>query len=128
MKIAIATDGGFVSSHFGRCQSYTMVDIQNGKVLAKDLLMNPGHAPGAIPEFLHSKGADKIVCGGIGSRATELFAQYGIEIVAGVEATVDQVIEQLLKGTLISKESLCVPGKGRGIGVEKTECDHVNEA
>ena len=33
MKIAISTDGDFVSAHFGRCPEYTILDIENGKVI-----------------------------------------------------------------------------------------------
>jgi len=28
MLIAIATDGNFVSAHFGRCPSYTIIEIK----------------------------------------------------------------------------------------------------
>ncbi len=127
MIIALATDGGFVSPHFGRCQAYTMVDIENGNVLKKEQIANPGHAPGAIPEFLNKKGAQKIVCGGIGARATELFGQYGIEILAGISGTVENVIEELKEGKLAGGKSLCSPGAGRGYGIEKTECDHAHD-
>ena len=33
MTIAIATDGQYVSTHFGRCQAYTLVDIENGEIV-----------------------------------------------------------------------------------------------
>ena len=127
MIIAIATDGAYVSPHFGRCQTYTMIELENGSVVHQARIANPGHAPGAIPEFLHGKGAKKIVCGGIGARAQELFGQYGIEIAAGVDGTVENVIDRLVRGTLAGEESLCTPGAGRGYGVEKTECDHAHE-
>lgn len=127
MLIAIATDGGYVSPHFGRCQVYTLVDIENGHIVKREQVANPGHEPGAIPEFLNKKGVKKIVCGGIGARATELFAQYGIEIIAGVDGTVEHVIGSLAKGMLTGGESLCKPGDGRGYGIEKTECDHAHE-
>lgn len=127
MLFAIATDGGHVSPHFGRCQIYTMVDIENGQVIKREEAANPGHEPGMIPEFLNKKGAQKVVCGGIGARATELFGQYGIDIIAGVNDTVENVIDGLMKGTLVGGDSLCNPGDGRGYGIEKTECDHSHE-
>lgn len=70
MRIAISTDGDFVSAHFGRCPSFTLVDIENGTMVHKETLDNPGHEPGFIPRFLHQKGAECIVCGGMGGRAT----------------------------------------------------------
>ncbi len=127
MITAIATDGAYVSPHFGRCQAYTLVDISDGHILKSEQVANPGHEPGAIPEFLNRKGAKKIVCGGIGARATELFGQYGIDIIAGVDGTVERVVDMLVKGMLTGGESLCKPGDGRGYGIEKTECDHAHE-
>ena len=89
-----------------------MVDIENGSVVKKEQAANPGHAPGAIPEFLYQKEAKRIVCGGIGTRAAQLFGQYGIEIIAGVSGTIENVIDGLTKGTLKGGESLCKPGCG----------------
>jgi len=65
MKIAISTDGDIVSAHFGRCPSFTIVNIEEGKVVNKDVVDNPGHQPGALPKFLHEKGVDSIVAGGM---------------------------------------------------------------
>ena len=127
MKIAISTDGGFVSPHFGRCPSFTIVEIEDGKVLNRELIDNPGHHPGFLPQFLHEKGVVCIIAGGMGHRATGLFAEQGIKTIVGISASIDEVIDQLVKGTLKGGESLCKPGSGRGYGVEKTECDHPEE-
>jgi predicted Fe-Mo cluster-binding NifX family protein len=124
MRVAISTDGEFVSSHFGRCPSFTLVDIENGKVIKRAEVANPGHQPGAIPEFLHKKGANCIVCGGMGQRAKAFFDEYDIQTIVGVSGKIDEVIEQLKKGTLEGGESLCKPGAGKGYGLEKDECDH----
>ncbi len=124
MRIAISTDGDFVSAHFGRCPTFTLVDIENGKVLKRIEVENPGHQPGAIPEFLHKKGVECIVAGGMGMRATSFFEQYSIKTIVGVSGKLDEVIGQLKKGALEGGESLCDPGSGKGYGLEKEECDH----
>lgn len=128
MKIAISTDGDYVSAHFGRCPAFTLVDIENGTTLHKEVLANPGHEPGFIPRFLHERGAKCIVCGGIGGRATGFFDELGIEMIIGVSGKVNDVISKLEKGSLQGGASLCQPGAGRGYGVEKSECDHPHEA
>ncbi|OGS33900.1 MAG: dinitrogenase iron-molybdenum cofactor [Elusimicrobia bacterium RIFOXYC2_FULL_34_12] len=127
MRIAISTDGGSVSAHFGRCPSFTVVDIENGKVAKKEFVANPGHQPGAIPLFLHEKGVECIVAGGMGGRAEEFFQQYKIRTVVGISGSIEEVIEKLRNGTLVGGESLCKPGAGKGYGVEKTVCDHSGE-
>ena len=125
MRIAISTDGDSVSMHFGRCPSFTLVDIENGQLLNKTEVANPGHQPGAIPQFLHEKGVNCIIAGGMGMRATSFFEEYGIKTIVGVSGKIDEVIEKLKQNTLVGGESLCRPGEGKGYGLEKTECDFV---
>ena len=127
MKIAISTDGEFVSQHFGRCPSFTIADIENNKLVKKEIVANPGHEPGFIPQFLHEKGVKCIVAGGMGQRAVGFFNELSIEAIVGISGKVDDVIEELKRGTLKGGESTCAPGAGKGYGVEKTECDHPNE-
>lgn len=127
MRIAISTDRRYVSPHFGRCPSFTLIDIKDGKTVKRMEVENPGHSPGYIPQFLHEKGVKLIVCGGMGARAQGFFEELGIETIMGVDGSIDEVIEKLEKGMLEGGESLCTPGAGRGYGVEKTECDHAHE-
>ncbi|MBU1933248.1 MAG: NifB/NifX family molybdenum-iron cluster-binding protein [Candidatus Omnitrophica bacterium] len=127
MKIAISTDGDFVSAHFGRCPSFTIVDIEESKVIKKEIIDNPGHQPGFIPQFLHKKGVKSIVCGGMGARAEGFFKELNIQTIVGIGGRIDDVIKDLQKGTLESGESLCKPGAGKGYGLDKAECDHPNE-
>ena len=127
MRIAISTDGDFVSAHFGRCPTFTFIDIEDGKAAKRSEVANPGHQPGAIPEFLHQNGVQCIICGGMGMRATSFFQQYGIKTMLGISGKIDEIIEELKKGTLVAGVSLCKPGSGKGYGLDKTVCDHPNE-
>ena len=127
MRIAISTDGDFVSPHFGRCPLFTIIDIEDGKMVKKETVDNPGHQPGFIPQFLHQQGVQYIICGGMGMRATGFFDELGIQAIVGINGRIDEVIEKLQKGTLEGGESLCKPGSGRGYGIEKTVCDHPDE-
>ncbi|KPK73224.1 dinitrogenase iron-molybdenum cofactor [candidate division WOR_3 bacterium SM23_60] len=124
MRIAISTDGDFVSAHFGRCPSFTIVDVEKGEIAKKEIIGNPGHQPDFIPEFLHQRGVECIACGGMGRRATQYFDVLGIQTIVGVSGRIDEVLERLRKGTLKGGESLCKPGFGKGYGLDKTECDH----
>ncbi|MCK4325999.1 NifB/NifX family molybdenum-iron cluster-binding protein [bacterium] len=124
MKVAISTDGSSVSAHFGRCPSFTVVEIEEGRVLKKEVIDNPGHHPGFLPQFLHERGVSFIIAGGMGGRASGLFAEKGIEIIVGITGSVDEVIKKIGEGTLEGGESLCEPGSGRGYGIDKTECEH----
>ena len=124
MKIAISTDGDLVSPHFGRCPIFTILDIENGNLVKKEIINNPGHHPSFLPDFFHKMGVECIIAGGMGMRATDLFNETGIKTIVGINDTIDNVINQLLNGTVKGGESLCKPGLGKGYGLDKTVCDH----
>jgi len=124
MRVAISTDGDFVSTHFGRCPSFTVVDIEDGTIKKKEVIENPGHQPGLIPQFLHQRGVECIVAGGMGMQAQGFFADAGIQIILGATGKIGDVVGSLQKGTLKSGESLCKPGSGKGYGLDKAVCDH----
>jgi predicted Fe-Mo cluster-binding NifX family protein len=107
MKLAISTDQGYVSAHFGRCQSYTIVDIKEGQILSREEIPNPGHQPGFLPEYLSEKGVNCIIAGGMGPRAQGLFAQKNIETVIGVQGVIDEVIQKVLTQELEAGDDLC---------------------
>ena len=127
MRIAVSTDANYVSGHFGRCPEFTILDINKDKIAKKEVIPNPGHHPGAIPEFLHQKKVEVIIAGGMGMRAMNFFNEFGIKTIVGISGKIDDVISDFIKGTLKGGESLCKPGSGKGYGVEKTECDHPEE-
>lgn len=123
-RFAISTDSGNVSAHFGRCPSFTIIDIEAGKTVRRETVVNPGHEPGRIPRFLQDHGVQCIICGGMGMRAQGLFDAARIETILGVGGTVDDVISELEQGALRGGASTCKPGGGRGYGLDKTVCNH----
>jgi len=129
MKIAISTDSGNVCAHFGRAPEFTFITIENNQVIEKEVLQNPGHSVGSIPQYVNQQGAKYMIAGGMGRRAEDFFNQYGIEVIVGVTGKIDDVIKKILDGTLEGGESLCAPGGGKGYGVEKihTEADDNHE-
>lgn len=124
MKIAISTDSGQVSAHFGRCPEFTILNIVDRKVVGREVISNPGHHPGYLPQFFHEMGVEAIIAGGMGLRAQQLFDELGIKPVMGVTGSVEDVARSLVAGTLKGGESLCQPGAGKGYGLDKTECEH----
>ena len=92
-----------VAVHFGRAPSFTFVDIEDGKIVKKEIVNNPGavsHGPGQVPKFLHDNGANVIVSGGMGGRAIEFFEQYEIRVVLGASGSVDSTIQTIVMGDL----------------------------
>jgi predicted Fe-Mo cluster-binding NifX family protein len=124
MKIAISTDNGNVSSHFGRCPEFTFLKIEDKKLVSGNTVLNPGHHSGFLPQFLKENGIDCIVAGGMGMRARELFNENGIKTILGVEGSIEEITKKLLKETLEDGKNICQSGAGKGYGIDKTECEH----
>ncbi len=108
MRIAISADDNnglesVVSPHFGRCPHYILVDVEDQEVKSVLVVDNPyygQHAPGVVPGFIHSQGANVMLTGGMGGRAIAFFEQYGIEAVTGASGTVRHALERYLSGQL----------------------------
>ncbi|GAH92816.1 unnamed protein product, partial [marine sediment metagenome] len=47
----------------------TFVKIEDNKVIEKEVLQNPGHSVGSIPQFVNQQGATYMIAGGMGHRA-----------------------------------------------------------
>lgn len=122
--IAIATDGSRVSEHFGRCPSYTIVELENNKVVKSEVIDNPGHRTGFLPDYLAQRGVRTVICGGMGRKAVDLFLEKEICPMVGIAGEINEVIEQYINGQLKEGASLCQPGRGKGYGMDKE--DHHN--
>ncbi len=107
MRVAISTDGQMVAPHFGRCEAYTIVDLEDGQVKRQERLPNPGHHPGFLPGYLAQQLVRGIVAGGMGHRAQMLFDEHDIQTIVGVTGTVVDAAAALAQGTLEGGESLC---------------------
>ena len=121
MKIAISTDFGRVSEHFGRCPDFTIVEIEKNKVIGKQVIKNPGHMTGFLPKFLKKQGVDYVLAGGAGFRAKQFFEEFGIKLITGIQGKIDEVIERFVQGKIEQGEDFCSPGKGKGYGIKKED-------
>lgn len=107
MKIAIACDKGEVTQHFGHCESFMVFEIRDNKVINSEIIPNPGHRPGFLPKFLHEKGVNVIISGGMGGAAVDIFNDNNIEVIIGARGSAEKNIDSYLKGELKSTGSIC---------------------
>jgi len=116
-----------VSEHFGRCPQYLILDVEDGNILEKKVVPNPGHSTGAIPTYMNELGVNVMIAGGMGRRAIQFFNQFGIKTILGVTGPIDDIIQKIKEGTLQGGESLCSPGRGEGYGIPKADGHHHHE-
>jgi len=110
MKIAIPTAEGKLCMHFGHCEQFALVEVDEAdKTIGKtEYLSPPAHEPGVLPRWLHEQGANVIIAGGMGQRAQGLFSQNGITVVVGAPGeTPEKVASAYLAGTLEVGQNVC---------------------
>lgn len=110
MKIAIPTAEGRLCMHFGHCQQFALVDVDEAddNAMTTEFVTPPPHEPGLLPRWLHEKGADLIIAGGMGQRAQQLFIQNGVKVLVGAPSeTPEQLATAYLAGTLQSGTNAC---------------------
>jgi ATP-binding protein involved in chromosome partitioning len=108
MKIAIPTAQGKLCMHFGHCEQFTLVSVEDRAITGTEMLTPPPHEPGVLPVWLHEQGANVIISGGMGSRAKDLFTQNDIEVSVGAPAEApEDVAKAYLTGTLETGANTC---------------------
>lgn len=109
MKYAVPASGGKVCPHFGGCDQFALFEVdESGKIVGREMLTPPEHAPGVYPAWLASQGANVILAGGIGGRAVMLFNEQNISVVPGImEGDPEQAVLKHIAGNLTSGENLC---------------------
>ena len=108
MKFAIPLAEGKLTAHFGHCQEFAIVEVEDKEIKKKETLVPPPHEPGVLPKWLHDLGTNVIIAGGMGARALDLFAQNNIKVIVGASAlTPEELVKQYLDNTLQAGGNVC---------------------
>lgn len=107
LKIAVASDNGTVTEHFGHCESFMIFDAEKATITNSEILPNPGHKPGFLPNFLADRGVNVIISGGMGGGAVDIFNGRNVEVVVGATGDAKVAVEAYLNGSLQSTGSVC---------------------
>jgi predicted Fe-Mo cluster-binding NifX family protein len=120
-RIAVPSNGNggldsTQSGHFGHCDVFTLVDVENGNIKNESTVSNQEHSQGGcmVPvNLLAGHKVDALIVGGIGRRPLEGFAQVGIDVFFdSVNPQVKTVVEDLIANKLekISPDQACGGG------------------
>lgn len=97
LKIVVPTAGGKLCAHFGKCEVFTVFDVDGKEITGKQTLTPPTHKPGLLPRFLSEQGTDLIIAGRMGERAQKFFEDFGIEVVVDAPAgEPEELVKQYL--------------------------------
>lgn len=122
-RIAVPSNGvggldGTRSGHFGHCDCFTMIDVENGEIKEVSILQNQEHAQGGcmVPvNLLASNNVKYLIVGGIGMRPLMGFRQVGIRVFhEDQQPEIGPVVEAMLAGKLseIREDQVCGGGGG----------------
>lgn len=100
MRIAVTYENGETFQHFGHTEEFKVYDVQDGKIVASEVVNTNGQGHGALAGVLMALKADVLICGGIGGGAQMALAAAGIKLYGGVSGSADAAVEALLAGNL----------------------------
>jgi predicted Fe-Mo cluster-binding NifX family protein len=121
MKICVANSnqGGLqdiVSQNFGRCPSFTIVNVEDKKIKEVEVVLNPGASAGSgagiqAAQTVVDGGCNAIIAGAIGPNSFQVLSIAKLDVRECLGMTVERAIEEYLSGRLRSSS-----GTGRGPG------------
>ncbi len=120
-RIAVPSNGqggldGTRAGHFGHCDVFTFVDVENGEIKNVSTLQNQEHVQGGcmVPvNLLAEHKVNVLIVGGIGMRPLMGFKQVGIDVYYDGERTdIRPVVEDLIadKLQIIANDQVCGGG------------------
>jgi len=113
MKIALPVAEGKLCMHFGHCQFFAFVEVDPEKktITNIEMLSPPSHAPGVFPRWVAEQGGTRVIAGGMGGRAIQLFEQAGVEVTIGAPPDEpEKVVTAFLNDTLAVGQNACDHG------------------
>ncbi len=121
VRIAIPSEGeggldGKRAGHFGHCDVFTLIDVEDNEIKEVSILRNQEHVQGGcmVPvNLLAGNNVQKLVVGGIGLRPLMGFKQVGIDVYHDSERLdIRPVVEDLIadKLSIIGEDQVCGGG------------------
>ena len=107
------------AGHFGHCDVFTLIDVEEGGIKNISILSNKEHVQGGcmVPvNLLADNKVNALVVGGIGMRPLMGFGQVGIDVYYdGERQNIKPVVEDLIAGKLqkIAEDQVCGGGGGQ---------------
>lgn len=112
MKLAIGTtDGVMLCGHFAGSAAFIVLDVEDGRIIAKSIRERGSGACGNHKSFLELlEGCQSVLCGGISEAMYDLLSSHGIEpVVSAFQHPVEEAVALYLDGKLkTTTERTCI--------------------
>jgi len=109
MKIALPSHNHNVDDHFGHCEYFTVLTIDNKQISAEVNVQSPQGCgcKSNIVGTLSEMGVTFMLAGNIGGGAINMLNSHGIQVVRGCSGDVSAVAEQWLAGNVTDSGIVC---------------------
>jgi predicted Fe-Mo cluster-binding NifX family protein len=106
--IAIPLENGVLCAHFGHCQQFAIVKVENSKIIDIKAHTPPEHIPRLYPRWVAQFGATDVIAGGMGQKAIELFNQQNINVFIGAPMVDAQtLVNDFIENKLVLSANYC---------------------
>lgn len=106
--IAIPIENGVLCAHFGHCEQFAIVEVENDAIINIRALTPPEHVPGLYPRWVAEFGVTDVIAGGMGQKAIDLFNQQNINVFAGAPVkNPSELVSDFLAGNLSLQANYC---------------------
>lgn len=97
IKLAIPTKGNMVDDHFGHCEYFSIIELNDNKEVTGKFERESSKSCGCktnLAEELANEGVSILLAGGIGQGAIDKLKEYNIQVLAGFKGTIAEAIEK----------------------------------
>ena len=106
---AIPLENGVLCGHFGHCQAFAIVEVNNNEISNITEVVPPRHVPGLYPRWIAQFGVTDVIAGGMGEKAINLFNEQQINAFVGAPiATARRLVVDFLSNKLKLSANYCI--------------------
>lgn len=107
-RIAIPMENGMLCAHFGHCEEFAIVEVENNTITEIRHHTPPEHVPGLYPKWVAEFGVTDVIAGGMGQRAITLFNEQQINAFVGAPiASAESLVNDFIAGNLTLSANYC---------------------
>ena len=109
MKIALPSRDGMIDEHFGHCEYFTVVTVDEGKITTSERLDPPAGCgcKSSIVSDLAQIGVTVMLAGNMGPGAVTVLGSHGIQVFRGCSGDPKQAVEKWLAGQIRDSGQSC---------------------
>ncbi len=114
-KIAIPTKGSSVDGHFGHCEFFSIIELNDNQEIVQQYAKTSAEGCGCksnLAEELAQDGVTLLLAGGIGQGAIQKLKAQNITVLTGFSGTIEEAVNQWKNKDYHTDLSICTEHHG----------------